>query len=128
MALILVVDDDPVFRELLSAAVREMGHEVLSAADGAAGLDSARAYPPHVIITDIIMPGMDGVEFNSHLQMDPSTKGIPILMLTGSLDKHMEVSTQFAPAMPFEFIVGKTAPLAQITEILKGILAKYYQI
>lgn len=128
MALILIVDDDPNFRELLSAAVMEMGHEVLTAADGAAGLDIARQYIPCVIVTDIMMPEMDGIEFNTHLQMDPSTKGIPILMLTGNLDKHMEVSTLFAPSLSFEYIVGKTAPLAQITGILREMLAKYYQL
>ncbi|MDD2805384.1 MAG: response regulator [Elusimicrobiales bacterium] len=128
MALILIIDDDNNFRELLAAAVSEMGHDVLTAADGAAGLESAKTYLPHIIISDIMMPEMDGVELNTHLQLTENTKGIPVLMLTGNLDKHMEVSTRFAAEMSFEYIVSKSAPLEQITGIVKEMLSRYYQL
>lgn len=128
MALILIVDDDLVFRTLLSEAVMEMGHEVITAADGLKGLDAARARPPHIIISDIMMPEMDGVELNTQLQLDSRTKGIPILMLTGDVDKHMEVSQNYVMDMYFEYIVGKTAPLDRIMGIVREMLLKYYQL
>jgi len=128
MALIMIVDDDLNFRSLLEAAVIDMGHTVITAENGAAGLAAAKAQPPHIIISDIMMPEMDGVEFNMQLQMDPSTKGIPILMLTGDVDKHMEVSQNYVMDMYFEFIIGKTAPLERIMGVVKDMLLKYYQI
>ena len=128
MALILIVDDDLGFRSLLEEGCLEMGHEVMTAPDGAKALEAARARPPHIIISDIMMPEMDGVEFNFQLQKDPTTKGIPILMLTGDVDKHMEVSQNYVMDMYFEYIVGKTAPLERIMGIVKEMLLKYYQL
>jgi len=128
MALILVVDDDANFRALLSSAIVDMGHEVLTAANGVEGLAVAGNYAPHLIISDIIMPEMDGVEMNTLLQLKDRTKGIPILMLTGDVDKHMEVSTRHAFSLSFEYIIGKTAPMERISAIVTEILARYYQL
>lgn len=128
MALILIVDDDPNFRALLEASLVDMGHEVVTAENGAAGLEMAKANPPHIIISDIMMPEMDGVEFNTLLQMDSRTEAIPVLMLTGDVDKHMEVSTNYVSTLNFEFIIGKTAPLERIMGVVKDMLAKYYQL
>lgn len=128
MALILIVEDDLSFRTLLEEAVLELGHTVITASDGAEGLAAAKAQPPHIIISDIMMPEMDGVELNFKLQADPATKGIPILMLTGDVDKHMEVSQHYVMDMYFEYIVGKTAPLERIMGIVKEMLLKYYQL
>ena len=128
MALILIVEDDLSFRTLLEEAVIELGHTVITAVNGAEGLAAAKAQPPHIIISDIMMPEMDGVELNFKLQADPATKGIPILMLTGDVDKHMEVSQHYVMDMYFEYIVGKTAPLERIMGIVKEMLLKYYQL
>jgi len=128
MALILIVDDDENFRSFLETGLLEMGHTVRIAENGIAGLDAAKAQQPHIIISDIMMPLMDGVEFNMHLQMDPRTKDIPVLMLTGDVNKHMEVSQHYVMEMHFEYIVGKTAPLERIMGIVKEMLSKYYQL
>lgn len=128
MALILIADDDPNFLALLEAAVTEMGHEVITAANGVEALDAAKARRPHIIISDIMMPEMDGVQLNALLQADRRTSDIPVLMLTGDVDKHMEVSVNYAATMSFDFIVGKTAPLGQITGIVREMLMKYYQL
>lgn len=128
MALILIVEDDLSFRTLLEEAMIEQGHTVITASNGVEGLAAAKAQPPHIIISDIMMPEMDGVELNFKLQADPATKGIPILMLTGDVDKHMEVSQHYVMDMYFEFIVGKTAPLERIMGIVKEMLLKYYQL
>lgn len=128
MALVLIVDDDAGFRALLEAALTELGHEVFMASDGAEGLDAARAHPPHMIISDIMMPGMDGVEFNAHLQLDQRTKGIPVLMLTGDTGKQIEVSVNSGPSLHFEYIIGKNAPLEKIMSMCAEILSRYYQL
>jgi len=62
MATILVVDDDDGFRSMLRRTLQRAGHTVLEAADGSAALRALRDVTPELVITDIIMPGMEGIE------------------------------------------------------------------
>ncbi|MEO6855436.1 MAG: response regulator, partial [Rhodoferax sp.] len=71
MAKILVVDDRPENRELLVALIRHGGHEPLEAADGAQALALVRSARPDLVISDILMPTMDGYEFVRQLRADP---------------------------------------------------------
>ena len=87
MARILVVDDEPDERFLVGRALRKQGHDVTVAENGAAGLKVAQEWVPDLIVTDIMMPVMDGVEFIGRLRGDPATAGIPILAATG--DAHL---------------------------------------
>jgi DNA-binding response OmpR family regulator len=59
---ILVVDDEPAILNLVTAYLRKEGFEVIEAKDGPAGLKAARAYKPDILILDIMLPGMDGLE------------------------------------------------------------------
>jgi CheY-like chemotaxis protein len=63
MAKILIVDDRPTNRQFLVTLLVYTGHHLLEAADGAAALDMARRERPDLVITDLIMPSMDGFEF-----------------------------------------------------------------
>ncbi len=76
----LVVDDEPMIVELLTVSLRYQGFEVASAANGAEGLDRARAFRPDALIVDVMMPGMDGFGLLRRLRAD----GIdaPVLFLT----------------------------------------------
>src|ERR1700722_2248867 len=87
MARILVVDDEADERFLLRRAFERAGHEVSEADDGAAALAIARDSPPDLIVTDLMMPIMDGVELIRRLRSDPATAGIPIIASTG--DPHL---------------------------------------
>ena len=78
----LVVDDDPVIQKLLQVNFEMEGYTVLTASDGLEGLERARAETPDVIICDIMMPRMDGLEVTRALKGDPETAGIPILLLS----------------------------------------------
>ena len=81
MATILIVDDRPANRELLVTLLGYAGHRVLEAADGEAGLKIARAAHPDLIITDIVMPKMDGIELARRAsELDPDLK---IMFITG---------------------------------------------
>ncbi len=79
-ARVLVVDDEPMIVELLAVSLRYQGFEVATAADGAEGLDRARAFRPQALIVDVMMPGMDGFGLLRRLRAD----GIdaPVLFLT----------------------------------------------
>ena len=62
MASILIIDDDPAVRRLLLNALTRMGHDVVESSDGAEGVAQYRASPSDVVITDLYMPGQDGIE------------------------------------------------------------------
>lgn len=78
----LVVEDAPVARELLCGILRSLGLQVDEAAEGKAGLARARCAPPDLILTDIEMPYMNGLEMISELKRSPSLSSIPIVVLT----------------------------------------------
>jgi circadian clock protein KaiC len=83
MSRILVVDDEPDLRFMLRRVFEREGHEVLDASDGAAALAIVRESPPDLIVTDMMMPVMDGTELIRRLRSDPATAGIPIMASTG---------------------------------------------
>jgi CheY-like chemotaxis protein len=80
---ILVVDDEPDMRYLLRRIFERAGHEVIEAGDGAAALVAVSASPPDLLVTDMMMPVMGGVELIRRLRGDPVTAPIPILAATG---------------------------------------------
>jgi DNA-binding response OmpR family regulator len=79
---VLVVDDDPVILKLLQVNFEMEGFEVLTAADGADGLAAARATAPDVIVTDVMMPNMDGFAFLSALREEPATQTTPVIIVS----------------------------------------------
>ena len=79
MALVLVVDDDVTVREVVVSYLRAGGHTVLEAADGADALRSIRSDPPDLVVLDLMMPGIDGLEVCRRLR---TTSDVPIIMLT----------------------------------------------
>jgi putative nucleotidyltransferase with HDIG domain len=84
MATILVVDDRPTNRELLVTLLGYAGHRLLEAAEGEEGLVIARAERPDLIITDIVMPTMDGYEFAHQVRADPTIARTQIIFYTSS--------------------------------------------
>jgi CheY-like chemotaxis protein len=79
----LVVDDEPDLRYILRRVLEGAGHEVVEAIHGAEALAAVRASPPDLVMTDIMMPIMGGVELMRCLRADPATASIPILAATG---------------------------------------------
>lgn len=67
---------------MLKMSLERLGFEVATAKDGKEALESVRARPPDLIITDIMMPEMDGYEVLNQLRSDPATAGIPAIVLT----------------------------------------------
>jgi diguanylate cyclase (GGDEF)-like protein len=80
--IVLVVDDDPDKRLLLKAALQMAGWEVRTADDGEAGLAAVTSYQPDLIITDVMMPRMDGYELARRVRANPLTRFIPIIIQT----------------------------------------------
>src|SRR5580765_8166264 len=84
MATILIVDDRPTNRQFLLTLLGYTGHRLLEAGDGAQALDIARAERPDLVITDILMPTMDGYEFTSNLRRDPGLARTPVIFYTAT--------------------------------------------
>jgi two-component system response regulator CpxR len=83
---ILVADDDIHVRAALSALLSEEGYEVLTAGDGREAIRLAKRHAPDAMLLDIEMPLANGFEVLSEIKSDPSTKSIPVVMLTGRGD------------------------------------------
>lgn len=79
---VLVVDDDTSVRSSLAGLLRSEGFEVVTEADGHNALDSVRLLRPDVILLDVIMPGLDGLEVCRRLKADPETRLVPVALLT----------------------------------------------
>ena len=79
---ILVVDDEPDALELIEFNLKGAGFEVVTALDGNSALKKARQFLPALIILDVMLPGMDGMEVCKTLRREPNTAAIPVLMLT----------------------------------------------
>ena len=87
---ILIVDDEPDAVELVGYNLREAGFGVLSAEDGEEALDKARRFKPDLIVLDVMIPAMDGMEVCKVLRRNRDTDDIPIIMLTaraGEVDR-----------------------------------------
>jgi DNA-binding response OmpR family regulator len=79
---ILVVDDDPVIQKLLSVNFEMEGYVVRTASDGVEGLEAVEAEVPDLILLDVMMPRMDGLEVVRRLKADGATAAIPVILLS----------------------------------------------
>jgi signal transduction histidine kinase/DNA-binding response OmpR family regulator len=84
---VLVVDDDVDAAEMLSQALRAIGHEVRHEHDGASALVAAAQFQPDVVLLDLALPGMDGIEVARRLRAYPELSGVSIVALTGHAQK-----------------------------------------
>ena len=97
----MVVDDEPDQRFLLRRIFERAGHEVSDAADGAAALRAVRESAPDLVVTDVMMPVMDGVELIRCLRGDPATAHIPILVASG--DSHLAGAADVVVPKPYQW-------------------------
>jgi DNA-binding response OmpR family regulator len=79
---VLIVDDEPDFLNLLAFNLAEQGFEVICASNGLEGLHRARCEGPGVIILDFLLPDLDGLAVCGILRAQPSTRDVPIIMLS----------------------------------------------
>ena len=82
MATVLTVDDSPSIRQMIKVTLEPAGHSVIEAGDGAQGLAKAQSNRPDLVITDLNMPTMNGMELIRALRKQPTLTGLPIVFLT----------------------------------------------
>ena len=121
MPRILIVEDNPANMKLASLLLRNAGHEALCAVDAESGLTLARVEQPDLILMDIQLPGMDGLEATAVLKRGESTRAIPVIALTALAMKGDEERIRAAgcdgyvakPIRYQEFLATVTAHLAR---------------
>jgi CheY-like chemotaxis protein len=100
VARILIVDDEPDIRFMMRLILEGAGHKVTEARHGALGLKFVKATPPDLVVTDVMMPTMDGLEFIEYLRSDPETAAIPILAVSANSELATGANTRLPK--PFE--------------------------
>jgi CheY-like chemotaxis protein len=114
---ILVVDDEPLVRDLLVQFLSLRGYRALGVKDGSAALSMVEQAPPDLILLDLFMPGMDGVEVLSQLRQREYTGGV--IVITGS---HDEDRLDEAWAMGPQEVIGKPIDLEQMLMSIRLVL------
>jgi DNA-binding response OmpR family regulator len=111
---VLVVDDDPVIVDLLKVNFEMEGYDVLTATGGEAGLARARRGHPDVIVLDVMMPGIDGLEVARQLRDDEGTRDIPIILLSA---KAQSSDIQAGMMVADEYITKPFEPLELLERV-----------
>ena len=117
---ILVVDDESHILHVLSLKLGKAGYEVLTAVDGEEGLHMARETKPDLVITDIQMPYMTGLELSRELARDEITAAIPVLILTA---RGYALSTEDLETSNIREVLSKPFSPRSLIELVSSTLA-----
>lgn len=108
---ILIVDDQPAMRAVVAAALTPLGYQLLEAGDGESAIRMAVEVEPDVILLDVMMPGLSGIEVTRRLREQPATREIPIVILTALDDKQSRADALAAGA---DDILAKPTDLTEL--------------
>jgi len=117
-----VVDDEPAILELLQYNFTKKGAQVSLARNGVEGLEKAASELPQVIVLDIMMPVMSGIEMCRALKSDPVLKNIPVLFLSASNDDALVISAMTAGGDHF---VSKPIKISLLFEIVNELQLEF---
>ncbi|MHC5538987.1 response regulator [Singulisphaera rosea] len=115
---ILLVEDAPFLRYAFGRLLRMHGFEVMEANDGFEALEYVSDFHPQLVVTDLMMPGMDGVELIQKLKANPKTADLPILAITADSSKQAEIKARQAGAVDF---VTKPIDLPTLLDRLRAL-------
>jgi DNA-binding response OmpR family regulator len=120
---ILIIEDDPLLSRMYQTIFSSNNYEVEVAFDGEAGVTKARTGHPTLILLDIMMPKLNGLEVLKRLKADPEVKTIPVVVLT-NLAGNADIDTALELGA-VRYIVKSENPPKQVEETVRGILAGY---
>lgn len=120
MARVLVVDDEPHIVRLVSFTLERKGYEVVSASDGAAGVEAAVEHDPDLILMDVMMPVITGLEAVERLKADERTSRIPVVMLSAKSQSYEQDAGLEAGALKYVCKPFTPSELAAVVEEVLG--------
>jgi CheY-like chemotaxis protein len=118
---ILIVDALSGNRNFLATLLRDQGHRVLEASNGREGLAAVQAEHLDLVITDVLMPVMDGYEFVRQLRLDPQTSPIPVLFYTAPYSERE--ARELSRSVGVSFVLTKPAESTEVLKIVNRVLA-----
>ena len=121
---ILIVDDDKTTRKLLSLYLKGKGYEIVTAENGLDAMEKLGMDNINLIVSDMNMPYMDGIELTKTLKTDPAWKHIPIIMVTTEADEDEKVKDLEAGVDDY---LVKPTNADQITDSIKKIIKKIFE-
>ena len=121
MGKVLVVEDNPANMTLATFLLKSAGHTVLTAIDAESGLTLARSEQPDLILMDIQLPGMDGLEATALLKADATTRAIPVVALTALAMKGDEERIRAAGCDGY---IGKPLAYREFLATISNLLVK----
>ena len=119
MARILIVDDSPSQLMGMKRIVEKLGHEALTAEDGAAGVEAAKANVPDLILMDVVMPNLNGFQATRAISKEPATAHIPIVLVT---TKDQETDKVWGMRQGAKAYITKPFAELQLVEVLNSLL------
>jgi twitching motility two-component system response regulator PilH len=120
MAKVLIVDDSPTQLQGLRLIVERMGHEVVTADDGAHGVAVAKREIPDIVLMDVVMPNLNGFQATRQISKDPKTSHIPVILVT---TKDQETDKVWGMRQGAKAYITKPIIEAQLVETIQEILA-----
>lgn len=126
MATVLVVDDDPFITRLVRMKVEQLGHTVVTASDGEEGLRQAQESHPDLVLLDLMMPRMNGLEMCRRLRATTEGRTVPVVMLTAKAQER-DVEAGFA-AGATDYLVKPFSPRelqARVRALLAGAVVAH---
>jgi twitching motility two-component system response regulator PilH len=119
MARVLIVDDSPSQLLGLQRIVEKLGHQVVTAEDGAAGVEAARRELPDLILMDVVMPNLNGYQATRQISKDPATTHIPVILVT---TKDQETDKVWGMRQGAKAYVTKPVDEATLVQTIKNLL------
>lgn len=120
---LLIVEDDPLMNRMYQKIFKFEQYDVQTAGNGEEGLEAARRLKPTVILLDIMMPKMNGLQVLEKLKSDPDTRGIPVIMLTNLAGEKDAETALLKGAV--KYIVKSEHDPKQVVSIVKEIIAAH---
>lgn len=121
---ILAIEDDPTYIRLLKTYLKAKGYEVFIVTDGLKALNEVRHIMPDLVITDYLLPGLDGHKFCRMVKFDNKLRHIPVIMLTA---RDLGEVEQKAKQMGADLFLSKTQPIQELLKVLPAMLKKSEQ-
>jgi len=121
MARILIVDDSPSQLLGIQRIVEKLGHETITATDGAAGVEAAKASLPDLVLMDVVMPNLNGFQATRTLKREPSTQNIPVILVT---TKDQDTDRMWGMRQGARAYITKPFSEDELSEVIERIFSR----